>query len=373
VSAETTHTSVTPGKSCPLATIWVPTSTSISPAAKARQELGEPLGRWWRRPGRGGRRARTGIARRPRPRCARCRRPPAPADRPQAGHRSGTGLVLAAVVTLKVPPPEVEGERDVTAAAGHPLTARLANHRRRVPAPVEEQDGLLSAAERLPPALHHRRGERRWLLRRPRRSRSDPAEVHQLDAWHRPVVHPRRQAETAVAPAARVLHRLQRGCRRAEHHRGPGLLGADHRQVPGLVAELLVLLERGIVLLVHHEERQVSHRREHRRAHAHRQSGPCPRGGPSSGGAAPGLASRCGAPATRAPEAAPEAAHQLRGEGDLRDQHQRSPTPGERVLRGLEVHLGLPAAGDALEAGRAGSRRRRARAAARPAPRPAPR
>ena len=37
----------------------------------------------------------------------------------------------------------------------------------------------------------------------------------------------------------------------------PGLLGAHHRQVAGLVAELLVLLEGGVVLLVDDEEPEV--------------------------------------------------------------------------------------------------------------------
>ena len=51
----------------------------------------------------------------------------------------------------------------------------------------------------------------------------------------------------------------------------------------------------------------------------------------------------------RAPEATAEAADQLRGEGNLRDQHQRSASASEGVLGGAEVDLGLPAPGDSLE------------------------
>ena len=43
-------------------------------------------------------------------------------------------------------------------------------------------------------------------------------------------------------------------------------LGAHHRHVAGVVARHFFLLVGVVVLLIHHDERQVGHRREHGRA-----------------------------------------------------------------------------------------------------------
>ena len=51
----------------------------------------------------------------------------------------------------------------------------------------------------------------------------------------------------------------------------------------------------------------------------------------------------------RLSEAAPEPIHGLRGEGDLGHEDDRSPPPIECLPRGLQVDLGLPRAGDAVE------------------------
>ena len=102
------------------------------------------------------------------------------------------------------------------------------------------------------------------------------------------------------------------------------------------------------MLLVDHQERQVSHRGKHRRANPHRE--------PDRAGAerAPvqqplGVLQSAVQDCHRRPEPAPEPSHQLGGEGDLRDEDQRSASPGEGVLRRPQVHLGLPAPGDTLE------------------------
>ena len=53
--------------------------------------------------------------------------------------------------------------------------------------------------------------------------------------------------------------------------------------------------------------------------------------------------------ADAAGEALSEAAHRLRRERDLRDQHDRAPAGRHRVVEHIEVDLGLTAAGHALE------------------------
>ncbi len=52
-------------------------------------------------------------------------------------------------------------------------------------------------------------------------------------------------------------------------------------------------------------------------------------------------------------EALTEAADELRRETDLRHQHQRALSASQRLLDGVQVHLGLAAAGDAVAAGTA--------------------
>ena len=103
MSAETTHTSVTPGKSWPLATICVPTSTSISPPAKRERDRYRSAvvaaSRSSRATRAAGKRSATSASMRSVP------APTASSGPPHAGQRSGTGPARAAVVAQEVPGP----------------------------------------------------------------------------------------------------------------------------------------------------------------------------------------------------------------------------------------------------------------------------
>ena len=109
-----------------------------------------------------------------------------------------------------------------------------------------------------------------------------------------------------------------------------------------------MLLERGVVLLVHHDHPQVAQRREHRRAGADDDAGL------AAGRAAPGgqplavgelrMQRRDGHA-----EALAEARHQLRGQADLRAQHQRGLAAGQHLVDQPQVNLGLAAAGHAVQ------------------------
>jgi hypothetical protein len=76
------------------------------------------------------------------------------------------------------------------------------------------------------------------------------------------------QAQLGQLAGARQVHRLQRGRGRAEHHHGASAVGAQDGHVARVVAHALVLLEGAVVLLVHHHQPEVGHRREQRRARA---------------------------------------------------------------------------------------------------------
>ena len=145
---------------------------------------------------------------------------------------------------------------------------------------------------------------------------------------------------------------------------------AHQRQVAPAVAQPLLLLERGVVLLVDHHHPQVAHRGEHRRAGAQRDAHlagaqPAP-GRPPLGRGQPAVQHR-----HVVAEARPEARGQLRGQRNLRHQHQGAPALPAGLGDQAQVDLGLARAGHPLQhegRERPCSSQRRGRAL--PAPRP---
>ncbi len=107
------------------------------------------------------------------------------------------------------------------------------------------------------------------------------------------------------------------------------------------------------MLLVDHDQTQLLDRREHRRARAHAHAR---LSGPQSPPLLPAL-SRGQARVQhrhRLPEAPHEAADDLRGECDLRHQHDRAPAASQRARRGAQIHLCLTRPGDSVQQQRRG-------------------
>ena len=98
------------------------------------------------------------------------------------------------------------------------------------------------------------------------------------------------------------------------------------------------------MLLVDDHEAEVAHRREDRRAGADDDPRLAARD-PIALVAPLGLPERRVEDRDRVAEALPEAADRLRGERDLRHEHDRAEAARERRLAGLEVDLGLAAPG----------------------------
>ena len=151
-----------------------------------------------------------------------------------------------------------------------------------------------------------------------------------------------------VAPGIGVVARFDRGRGGAKDHPGVGELGPHHRHVARVVVDAVILLEGAVVLFVEDDQPQFVERQEQRRARAdHRADF-------AIGDAAPGagaLARRhirvpLGRPRA---EAAREAVDEGVGERDLGQDDQRLPAGPQRVGNRLEEHLGLAAAGDAIE------------------------
>ena len=177
----------------------------------------------------------------------------------------------------------------------------------------------------------------------------------------------RRERVTALAPQVDDPHRRQLPAEPAAEleplERGPALgprrrasedgdgplerrpLGRDRSRV---VAGVGLLLVGRVVLLVDADQPEAAHRCEDRGARADDDAG-FPGGDPLALVAALGLRQPRVEQRDPLAEAGPEAADRLRGECDLGHQHDRAEATLERGGAGLEVDLGLAAAGRAVE------------------------
>ena len=142
-SASITPTSVTPGKSSPLAIIWVPSRMSTSCRRHARGCARAPTcRRSCPRPSGRCRAAGEGLAH-ARARPARCRAAEKESSLGAArGAAFGHCRLPAAVVADEPPPPPVPGERDVAGGTRGDPPAGPALQNRGVASPVEEQERL---------------------------------------------------------------------------------------------------------------------------------------------------------------------------------------------------------------------------------------
>ena len=174
----------------------------------------------------------------------------ASSDEPQAGHASGHGLRVPAVVAVE-PLVPVQRQRDVAELAAAGDATRAAVDRRHEPAPVQEQDRL-AAVLRDPAELGEERRRERVTrlaaqvddLHRRHRSTETSAELETLEPL--PALRPRRRAPV---DRDRTLER-----------------GPLRRDRAGVVARVGLLLVGGVVLLVDADQAEARHRREDGRA-----------------------------------------------------------------------------------------------------------
>ena len=198
VSASTTPTRVTPGKSCPFVTICVPTSTSSSRRAKrastaaVSSALASRVAVEPRDPRAAGSSAAHGLL------------DLLGADaHAEAGRRRRPGSArpsrsrLAAVVAEQQAAPRVVGERDRALGA-----ARLARRTPRRPPASGSRGGSGTGSPAARPRASRRApsascGESEPGAGRSRRARRSAREVHELHRRHRPVVDAGRERERA--------------------------------------------------------------------------------------------------------------------------------------------------------------------------------
>ena len=144
-------------------------------------------------------------------------------------------------------------QRDRAVLAFQLRPTRAADHRRRIAAPVQQNQRLLSAVQRRLGLLDQRARKQVLVPGLP----EFPPHIHQLHLGQRPVHHPHADRDPRVLPLCRVLPALQRRRGRPQHHHRIGQLGAHHSHVARVVARRLFLLVALIVFLIHQDQAQV--------------------------------------------------------------------------------------------------------------------
>ena len=257
--------------------------------------------------------------------------------------RRGQALGVTAVVTAERPPRR-DGRRGARCTAAHSACQphERAQQRRRIAAAVDEHERLLVRAR----AARQSRPE----------ARPDPFDGLGV-AMRRE--HDRRrfrrrdgatfEHELRITSALRLMDRLERRRRAAEHDRDAALAGPPDRDVAPVIAHAFLLLERRVVLLVDDDETEPRHRREHGETRPEHEVGL-----PQRGGGPMTATESCGKPAVqrhRAPsrQRARDALLKLRRQIDLRHQQQRLAARIDASGRRREIDLRLAAACDAVQ------------------------
>jgi hypothetical protein len=157
------------------------------------------------------------------------------------------------------------------------FAAIAALHEGRVAAPVEQQDGLLTACEtgtdRIDePRTQYDLSRSRSRYRSRSRRRLLPPQVNDFNRWQRPPFDAFRQFEQSVLAVLSIVPGLERRRRAAEYAHCAGRGCADNCKLARMVARRLRLLVAGLVLLVENDRAQLTDGREDCRACANRDA-----------------------------------------------------------------------------------------------------
>jgi hypothetical protein len=218
-----------------------------------------------------------------------------------------------------------------------------------IAAPVEEQHDLLLPIETRLDALLQRLGENRRTLR----FACLVAHVHDPDQRKLAIIDSGGHLEQGILPALGVVVTLHRGSGRAQHHDGTFHLAADNRDIAGVISRRLLLLVGVLMLLIDNDQPEGFYGGKDGRAGPdHDPSAALPDLVPlvvtlPSGQMA--VEHRHQGLVFAGRKAGFEALDGLRGEGNFRHQHNRAATAVHRFGNGLQVDLGLTAAGDTMQ------------------------
>ena len=227
----------------------------------------------------------------------------------------------------------VQDERDLAVGAQPHASAGAAGQEVRPAAAVEQQDPLATGMAQIR-ERHPGLGVQRLV---------QAAHVQHLHGRHRPPVHPLRQAQ-----ATHRQHALGPGRRRAEDEHRAGVAGAPAGDPARVVAGVALVLIGALVLLVDDDQAEIVDRREHGRARSDADAR-LAAAQPHPLVVALAQAERGVQDRHHVAEPRLKAPQHLRGQRDLRHEHDRRAAGGERRLHRSQVDLGLARSGDPLQ------------------------
>ena len=222
------------------------------------------------------------------------------------------------------------------------MAAGAAQSQRRIAAPVEKQQRLLTPLHRVLNRFRQRRRDE------PPARRRRAAQVDGLDLRHVLAAEPRRQRHARIAPLARVHLGFDRRRRGGQHDGNLRDVRTHHRHVAGVIMHAVALLIGLVVLFIDDDQTKIRIGQKQRRARADhdmrfagRDRRPVARAGARRQFRMP--LDRFHAEALR------EAVEELPGQRDLRHQDQHLLATPHRLRHRLEIHFGLAGSGDAVE------------------------
>ena len=154
-----------------------------------------------------------------------------------------------AVVAVAAMPFAVIHERDAAVGTGERLAAAAAEHHRRCAASVEEQNRLATAVTAVLDGPVEGRRERSHVA-----GAQLFAQVDNLDRRQRTAGHPRRQCCQLQPAGVRSVERLDPRCRAAQDDGSRGQLAEHQCNLHSVISRHAILLVRGGVLLVDHDD-----------------------------------------------------------------------------------------------------------------------
>src|SRR5882762_5124032 len=250
----------------------------------------------------------------------------------------------SAVVALQPVALLVIRERDAAILTLNSRAARAADDEPRIPAAIDEDQGLSALTETRGDGFTELRGEGAGSMR----GTEIFAQVHNFHRRKRPILDARFELKEAIFSRARVVKTLERRRCGTQQRHGAFELRAHDSDVPAVITRGFFLLVARFLFLVHDNEAQIFKRSEHGRSRSYYDASFAAAHAPPFARAFHFGKRAVKYRNARAKPGAAEPSHPER-QGDFRHQYQRRLVARESRLDSSQVHFRLAAAGDTIE------------------------
>src|SRR6266581_1899463 len=257
------------------------------------------------------------------------------------------GLNRSAVMTFQPVALFVVRHRDAAVHALHRSAAAPAQHRPRIPAPVNQHQRLRSIRKALFNPCTQRGGNWARLVR----LLKILPQIHDLHARERSVCNARSQRQQFVFSVPRVVIRFHRWRRGTQQSQSAFHLCAHDGHVAAVIARSLFLLEAVFLLFVHDNKPDIFQRREHRRTCPHHDARLAVSHAPPFARPFHIAQRRVQHRHALEPRSKPRPAlpPDPQRQRNLRHQNERRFPARQCLLHCAQIHFRLPAAGHAVE------------------------